>query len=105
MFWPPSAFSRGGPRDPLHTSLGKNFVKRTAYLIDLGLAKTVGDSTPESEVSVAGGFAGTPEFTSPEQFAGVRVDIPIGSILAWGTALGKAYWQGTILDFVPFFGV
>jgi serine/threonine-protein kinase len=47
----------------------------TAKIIDLGLAKTVGDSTSESEISVAGGFAGTPEFASPEQFAGVRVDI------------------------------
>jgi eukaryotic-like serine/threonine-protein kinase len=47
----------------------------TAKIIDLGLAKTVGDSTSESAISVLGGFAGTPEFASPEQFAGVGVDI------------------------------
>jgi len=44
-------------------------------IIDLGLAKTVGDSNPESAISVSGGFAGTPEFASPEQFMGVGVDI------------------------------
>src|ERR1700722_1126002 len=48
---------------------------RTAKIIDLGLAKTVGASDSESVISVAGGFAGTPEFASPEQFAGVGGDI------------------------------
>jgi eukaryotic-like serine/threonine-protein kinase len=47
----------------------------TAKIIDLGLAKSVGDSNSESPISVSGGFAGTPEFASPEQFAGVGVDI------------------------------
>jgi hypothetical protein len=37
-------------------------VLRTAKIIDLGLAKTVGDGTSESAISVTGGFAGTPEF-------------------------------------------
>src|SRR5208282_2008580 len=49
--------------------------RATAKIIDLGLAKTVGDSMSESVISVLGGFAGTPEFASPEQFAGVGVDI------------------------------
>jgi serine/threonine protein kinase len=47
----------------------------TAKIIDLGLAKTVGDSNSESAISVSEGFAGTPEFASPEQFMGVGVDI------------------------------
>ena len=47
----------------------------TAKIIDLGLAKTVGDSNSESAISVSGGFAGTPEFASPEQFMGVGVEI------------------------------
>jgi serine/threonine protein kinase len=47
----------------------------TAKIIDLGLAKTVGDTNSESAISVSGGFAGTPEFASPEQFMGVGVDI------------------------------
>jgi serine/threonine protein kinase len=47
----------------------------TAKIIDLGLAKGVGDVAFESAISVPGGFAGTPEFASPEQFAGLSADI------------------------------
>src|SRR5215468_5929137 len=48
----------------------------TAKIIDLGLAKPAPDVQPaESAISIPGGFAGTPEFASPEQFAGVGVDI------------------------------
>jgi eukaryotic-like serine/threonine-protein kinase len=44
-------------------------------IIGLGLAKAVSESTSESAISMPGGFAGTPEFASPEQFAGVGLDI------------------------------
>ena len=47
----------------------------TAKNIDLGLAKTVDESASEAGISSPGAFAGTPEFASPEQFAGVQVDI------------------------------
>ena len=48
----------------------------TAKIIDLGLAKPALDAQPaEAAISTPGGFAGTPEFASPEQFAGVGVDI------------------------------
>ena len=47
----------------------------TAKIIDLGLAKTVDESASEAGISSCGAFAGTPEFASPEQFAGVDVDI------------------------------
>src|ERR1700758_4672021 len=47
----------------------------TAKIIDLGLAKTLDKSASEAGISVPGAFAGTPEFASPEQFAGVAVDI------------------------------
>src|SRR5262249_43742257 len=48
----------------------------TAKIIDLGLAKPAPDAQPtEVAVSIPGAFAGTPEFASPEQFAGVGVDI------------------------------
>ena len=47
----------------------------TAKIIDLGLAKTVDESASEAGISSPGAFAGTPEFASPEQFAGVQVDI------------------------------
>jgi len=47
----------------------------TAKIIDLGLAKGVSEPGAESAISSPGAFAGTPEFASPEQFAGVPVDI------------------------------
>src|SRR5215831_7870255 len=47
----------------------------TAKIIDLGLAKALNDPGAQTAISTPGGFAGTPEFASPEQFAGVPVDI------------------------------
>src|SRR5215468_2696306 len=47
----------------------------TAKIIDLGLAKTLVESASEAGISMPGAFAGTPEFASPEQFAGIGVDI------------------------------
>src|SRR5260221_11244496 len=46
-----------------------------AKIIDLGLAKGVAASQAETAVSIPGSFAGTPEFASPEQFAGIGTDI------------------------------
>jgi eukaryotic-like serine/threonine-protein kinase len=46
-----------------------------AKIIDLGLAKPVNEPGSQTAISMPGGFAGTPEFASPEQFAGVGVDI------------------------------
>jgi serine/threonine protein kinase len=46
----------------------------TAKIIDLGLAKTLDESASEAGISSPGAFAGTPEFASPEQLAGVQVD-------------------------------
>src|SRR6516162_964556 len=47
----------------------------TAKIIDLGLAKTLDETASEAGISSPGMFVGTPEFASPEQFAGVGVDI------------------------------
>jgi len=47
----------------------------TAKIIDLGLAKPAANVPAEAAISTPGAFAGTPEFASPEQFAGVSVDI------------------------------
>src|SRR6202140_24689 len=47
----------------------------TAKIIDLGLAKPAPDGPAGAAISTPGAFAGTPEFASPEQFAGVGVDI------------------------------
>jgi serine/threonine protein kinase/Flp pilus assembly protein TadD len=41
-------------------------------IIDLGLAKGV---VEENSISTLGSFVGTPEYASPEQFAGIRTDI------------------------------
>ena len=47
----------------------------TVKIIDLGLAKAVSEAESQITISVPGGFAGTPKYASPEQFAGVSVDI------------------------------
>jgi eukaryotic-like serine/threonine-protein kinase len=70
-----------------------------AKIIDLGLAKTVGESAPESAISVSGGFAGTPEFASPEQFAGVEVDIRSDlyslGVTVWKMLTGQSPFRGS----------
>jgi hypothetical protein len=58
----------------------------TAKIIDLGLAKSLNEPGAQTAISAAGAFAGTPEFASPEQFAGVPVDIRSGNStegIAW----------------------
>ena len=60
----------------------------TAKIIDLGLAKSVNEPGSQTAISLSGGFAGTPEFASPEQFAGVGVDIRSDLY-----ALGATLWQ------------
>jgi serine/threonine-protein kinase len=47
----------------------------TAKIIDLGLAKAVNEPSAQTAISTPGAFAGTPEFASPEQFAGIGADI------------------------------
>ena len=71
----------------------------TAKIIDLGLAKTVTESDTQTAISTPGIFAGTPEFASPEQFAGIQVDIR-SDLYSFGVALwemltGKAPFRGT----------
>jgi serine/threonine protein kinase/tetratricopeptide (TPR) repeat protein len=70
-----------------------------AKIIDLGLAKGVTESRPETAISIPGSFAGTPEFASPEQFAGVSVDIrsdlySLGMTL-WGMLTARTPFRGT----------
>ena len=60
----------------------------TAKIIDLGLAKAVNEAGSQTAISIPGGFAGTPEFASPEQFAGVGVDIRSDLY-----SLGVALWE------------
>jgi predicted ATPase len=60
----------------------------TAKIIDLGLAKAVNEAGSQTGISIPGGFAGTPEFASPEQFAGVGADIRSDLY-----SLGVALWE------------
>jgi serine/threonine protein kinase/tetratricopeptide (TPR) repeat protein len=70
----------------------------TVKIIDLGLAKPAPDAPPEAVISTHGAFAGTPEFASPEQFAGVGVDIrsdlySLGVVL-WEMLTGRTMFRG-----------
>ena len=71
----------------------------TAKIIDLGLAKAVNEPGSQTAISMPGGFAGTPDFASPEQFAGVQVDIrsdlySLGATL-WKMLTGQTPFRGT----------
>jgi serine/threonine protein kinase len=71
----------------------------TAKIIDLGLAKAVGEAGSQTAISIPGGFAGTPEFASPEQFAGVGVDIRSDlyslGVMLWEMVTGLALFRGS----------
>jgi serine/threonine protein kinase len=74
----------------------------TAKIIDLGLAKAAPDAPAESAISTPGAFAGTPQFASPEQFAGVGVDIrsdlySLGVVL-WEMVTGHAVFKGSAAE-------
>src|SRR4029077_14960863 len=71
----------------------------TVKIIDLGLAKPAPDAPAETAISTPEAFAGTPEFASPEQFAGVAVDIrsdlySLGVVL-WEMVTGHAVFRGS----------
>jgi serine/threonine protein kinase len=71
----------------------------TAKIIDLGLAKPAPDAPAEDAISIPGAFAGTPEFASPEQFAGLGVDIrsdlySLGVVL-WEMVTGHVVFRGS----------
>src|SRR6266446_646939 len=74
----------------------------TAKIIDLGLAKTVDDVASEAGISSPGAFAGTPEFASPEQFAGVQVDIRSDlyslGVTLWAMVTGHAVFRGSAAE-------
>src|SRR6202011_1589424 len=70
----------------------------TAKIIDLGLAKAINESASEAGISSPGAFVGTPEFASPEQFAGVSVDIRSDLY-----SLGVTLWE-MVAGRVPFGG-
>src|SRR5271165_4512436 len=71
----------------------------TAKIIDLGLAKSLDEPATQTAISTPGGFAGTPEFASPEQFAGVPVDIRSDlyslGVTLWEMLTGSTPFRGT----------
>src|SRR6202047_3903609 len=71
----------------------------TAKIIDLGLAKTLVESASEAGISMPEAFAGTPEFASPEQFAGdgvdIRSDLYALSVTLWEMLTGRTPFRGS----------
>ena len=71
----------------------------TAKIIDLGLAKAVTEpGSGTTAISKTGGFAGTPKYASPEQFAGIGVDIRSDLY-----SLGIVLWE-MVTGYSPFVG-
>jgi serine/threonine protein kinase/tetratricopeptide (TPR) repeat protein len=70
----------------------------TAKIIDLGLAKEVAEPGSQSAISNLGAFAGTPAYASPEQLAGLGVDIRSDLY-----SLGVTLWE-MLAGQVPFSG-
>ena len=71
-------------------------------IIDLGLAKAVNEPNSETALSMPGAFTGTPEFASPEQFAGVGVDIRSDlyslGVTLWEMLTGKSPFHGSLSE-------
>jgi serine/threonine protein kinase/tetratricopeptide (TPR) repeat protein len=74
----------------------------TAKIIDLGLAKGVDEPGSQTAISIPGSFAGTPEFASPEQFAGIQVDIRSDlyslGVTLWKMAAGQVPFRGSAAE-------
>jgi serine/threonine protein kinase len=73
-----------------------------AKIIDLGLAKAANESASDAGISTRGAFAGTPEFASPEQFAGVGADIRSDlyslGVTLWEMLTGKVPFNGSVAE-------
>ena len=70
-----------------------------AKIIDLGLAKGTVEDDAISAISSQGTFAGTPQYASPEQFAGIGADIRSDlyslGITLWEMLAGEVPFKGS----------
>jgi predicted ATPase len=84
---------------PSNIMVVKDASPPVAKIIDLGLAKGIDDPGNQSAISMAGAFVGTPEFASPEQIAGVEVDIRSDlyslGVMFWEMVTGRAPFRGS----------
>jgi len=57
------------------------------------------NAPPAKSISIPGGFAGTPKYASPEQFAGVGVDIRSDlyslGVMLWEMVTGRGLFRGS----------
>jgi serine/threonine protein kinase len=71
----------------------------TAKIIDLGLAKPSEELDSQTAISTPGAFVGTPEFASPEQFAGsdldIRSDLYSLGVTLWEMVAGRPVFRGS----------
>src|SRR6202030_15207 len=71
-------------------------------IIDRGLTNTINEPLSEAAISMPGVFAGTPEFASPEQFAGVGVDIRSDlyslGVTLWEMLIGRTPFRGSSVE-------
>jgi eukaryotic-like serine/threonine-protein kinase len=68
----------------------------------VGLAKAINEPHSEAAISMPGVFAGTSEFASPEQFAGVGVDIRSDlyslGVTLWEMLIGRTPFRGSSVE-------
>jgi eukaryotic-like serine/threonine-protein kinase len=92
------------PGNIMLTRSGTDAAELQVKIIDFGLAKAVADAAGEMDIT-HGGFVGTPNFASPEQFESGPVDVrsdiySLGATL-WFALTGKTPFAGRNIEEIP----